>query len=117
MDAKQPGADVDLDGLRMVADLLRAGIEKSWRPGAIRANLELDHGVRFGLASPGGQIAAARAQFGVVLDQALGNMARQLEAVESLARHIETLLANQTAGVTEPTARGHEELEPLEGWA
>jgi hypothetical protein len=97
MDAQQPGVDVDLGGLRMVVDSLRAETEQSWRPGAARANLELDHGIRFGLACPGGQIAAAATLFGLVLQQALENTARQLGAAESLARDLETRLTEETA--------------------
>jgi len=113
MDAKQPGVDIDLGGLRMVADTLRAETELGWRPGVTRANLELDHGTRFGLACPGGQIAAAGTLFGLVLDQALQNAARQIRAAESLAQDIEELLANY-AGADEEAARG---LHSSEGWA
>jgi len=93
MDAKQPGVDVDLGGLRMFADSPRTETEQDWRPGASRANLELDHGTRFGLACPGGRITATGSLFGIVLEQALGNTARQIEAAESLAHDIEAVLA------------------------
>lgn len=105
MDAKQPGVDVDLGGLRMVADRLRVGTDRDWRPGATRANLELDHGIRFGLACPGGQIAAARTLFGLALDRALVNTARHITAAEHLARHIEAVLANYAGADNEAAQR------------
>jgi hypothetical protein len=105
MDAQQPGVDVDLSGLRMVADALRADAEQLWRPGAARVNLELDHGTHFGLACPGGRIAAARVLFGIVLDRAVQNTARQISAAESLSLDIETVLADR-AGADEQAAHG-----------
>ena len=112
MDAKQPGVDVDLGGLRMVADSLRAETEEGWRPGATRAQLELDHGTRFGTACPGGQITAASDLFGIVLDQALENTVRQIWAVEKLARDIEVVLANYGAADDVATKT----LRTVEGW-
>jgi len=117
MDAKQPGVDVDLGGLRMFADSLRTETEQDWRPGAVRANLELNHGTRFGLACPGGQIAATGSLFGIVLEQALGNAARQIEAADSLARDIEAVLANYTGADDEAAHRFAHEIRSADGWA
>ncbi len=89
-----PRVDLDLGGLRMIAEALRADVELGLKPGASRAEREIQHGIRFGSAAPGGQLAAARDVFAVALERAHENITRQVRGAQILTAALEAVLAN-----------------------
>src|SRR5688500_4795898 len=93
-----PKVDVDLGGLRTFAELLRRDVETGLEPGASRAEHEIQHGLRFGVAAPGGQLAASRDVLAAALERARENTARQVRGAQILTAAIEQVLANYTEG-------------------
>lgn len=98
MDRTPDNINVDLGELRMFADTLRTDTDLGLRPGVSRAEQELQLGVRFGLAAPGGQVATSRELLGAALERAQQNTARQVRAAEILTTTIEQILANYRDG-------------------
>lgn len=94
----QGRTDVDLAGLRAFAQELRRELETGFQPGVDRAEHELQQGVQFGLAAPGGEVAAGREAFAWVLARAKENTARQLDGWRLLAETVERILANYHDG-------------------
>ncbi|WP_117209917.1 hypothetical protein [Allorhizocola rhizosphaerae] len=93
-----PKVEVDLGELRSFAEMLRADAELGLAPGAARAESELQHGARFGLAAVGGQLAAGREVFAAALERARENTARQVRGARILTAAIEQVLANYADG-------------------
>ena len=91
------GIDVDLSGLQMFAELLQSNTEQVLKPGAARAENEIQHGNRIGQAFPGGNVAAARQMLAYALIRARDNATRHVQAAEILAVAIKRALENYAA--------------------
>ena len=99
------GIDVDLSGLQMFAELLRSNTEHALKPGAARAENELQNGIRIGHAFPAGEIAAARQMLAYALVRARDNATRHVRAAEILSMAINRALGNYADGDRDAASR------------
>lgn len=88
---------VDLGSLRFFADVLKADTADGLRPGAARADAEVQTGIRFGSRTLSGEVVAGTQALNAALERANVNVARQVEAADILIRAMEQILANYTA--------------------
>ncbi|MDI1465880.1 hypothetical protein QEZ54_33395 [Catellatospora sp. KI3] len=87
---------VDLGELRMFAEVLEADVEQGLRPGVIRAEKELQNGLRFGAHTVGGEVVASRQLMAMALDRARRNGASQVGAAQVLIDAMRKVLDNYT---------------------
>ncbi|GAA1381122.1 hypothetical protein [Catellatospora chokoriensis] len=88
---------VDLGTLRFFAEVMKADTDDGLRRGAIRADAEVQTGVRFGTRTLSGEVVAGTDALKAALDRANTNVARQVEAADILIHAMEQILANYTA--------------------
>jgi hypothetical protein len=94
-----------LGGLQAFADLLQSNTEQELKPGAARAENEIQNGVQVGRAFPGGDIAAARQMLAYALVRARDNATRHVQAAEILAVAIRRALENYTGSDRDTAGR------------
>ena len=95
---RQDRTDVDLDGLRVFAQALRSELENGLKPGLARAEREVQQGIPFGVASPGGEVKAGREVLAWLLERARENTTRQVAGIQALAEVAEQIVANYADG-------------------
>ena len=105
MTGPSPGVDVDLSALQRFVDLLERSTEQILKPGAARAEREIQSGVGIGRAFPGGHIAAAREVLIHAVARVRENAGRHLRATEILSTAIRRALETYAATDRETAVR------------